>query len=78
VLHPIAEGTDDGFKRNIRHALYLAKAFKHGREGDFCFQTSQGSTKAEMDAVAEGEMAVWVPPNIESVGMRKLCLFLSS
>jgi hypothetical protein len=55
ALHPVANRADDGLKWYIGYTLYLVKAFKHGLQRDFGFQTGEGSTKTEMNAVAEAE-----------------------
>jgi hypothetical protein len=74
VLHPIAQRTEDTLKRDVWDALYLVEAFKQDSQCDFGFQTGKGSTKTEMDAMPEGEMAVWIAPDIKGVGIRKLRL----
>src|SRR6266571_59427 len=49
--------------------LNVRQALKEKRETNICFEPGQGSAQAEMNAMAEGKMAVRGASNIEDLGI---------
>src|SRR6266700_7020811 len=48
------------------------QAVEHGIKRDFRFQTCQGSAQAEVDSTPESDVAIWLPLNVEAIGIGEL------
>src|SRR6266567_7420516 len=48
------------------------QAVEHGNKRDFRFQARKGSAQAEVDSTPESDMAVWLPLNVEAIGIGEL------
>ena len=58
--------------RNILDPLNVFELFKHHGQDNLCFEAGERRTDTEVNAVSEGEMAIWLTLDIERVGIRKL------
>ena len=56
----------------VLDALNVLELFKHHGQDNFCFEAGEWCPNAEVNAMSEGEMAVWLTLDIERVGVRKL------
>src|SRR2546430_3726049 len=48
------------------------QAVEHGIKRDFRFQACKGSTQAEVDSTPESDVAIWLPLNVEAIGIGEL------
>src|SRR6266566_3632165 len=48
------------------------QAVEHGIKRDFRFQACKGSAQAEVDSTPESDMAIWLPLNVEAIGIGEL------
>jgi hypothetical protein len=64
----------DRFQRDIAHAADISYPLKQLGQDDAGLQACERGADAEVDAVAEGDVAIRRSPDIEAVGIGKLRL----
>src|SRR5689334_15394090 len=74
MLHAIDKRAFDRFQFDLAGASDIGKPLKHDGERDLGLNAREWCADAEVNAVPEGDMAVWRSADIENVGMGELCL----
>jgi hypothetical protein len=57
--------------RDPFHSSEASELMQHHWQGNFCFQTSQWSAYAEVDAVTKGQVTIGLALDIKTIGIRK-------
>ena len=58
--------------RLIIDQLKLGQAIQNRPKHDLAFRAREHCADAEVDTQTKGDVAIWLPPNVELVGIRKI------